>query len=300
MEFTPLTAEQRRRFEEDGFLVVKNALDPDTVARLCEAGDRLCATDRTRDRYRTADGQYDGFRNCIALDDAFLPLLTNPKTVPLLVQLLGPNIHLITSHLIHKLPNPADTPRTRRVPGWHRDVAGTVEDLGHANIPRLEVKCAYYLNDLRDPCSGATLFSPGSHLLKRRLEIPEGRSDPENVYEPRLEPGDAVFFENRTWHAGTVNLTGKTVRAVMFGYGHLWLKPFDYAVQPAELTDKVTDDIGRQLLGALQDPQGRFIPGGINRPLREWCGRHGIDFAPPTWGDAPSGGGWKGIVPEGG
>jgi ectoine hydroxylase-related dioxygenase (phytanoyl-CoA dioxygenase family) len=293
MEFTLLTEEQRRMFEEDGLLIVRGALDPDTVARLIEAGDRLCATDRTENRYRTDDGQYDGFRNCIAMDDAFLPLLTNAGTVPLLVQLLGPNIHLITSHLIHKSPNPADTPRTRRVPGWHRDVAGTVQDLGHAHIPRLEVKCAYYLSDLTAPDSGATLFSPGSHLLKQRLRIPEGRPDPENVLELRLAPGDAVFFENRTWHAGAVNLTGRTTRAVMFGYGHLWLKPFDYAVQPPALIEKIgSDEIAGQLLGSVQDPEGRFVPGGINRPLRDWCARHGVDWRAPTWGGPPSDGGW--------
>lgn len=295
MEFTPLTAEQKRMFEEDGLLIVRNALDPDTVARLVEAGDRLCATDRTENRYRTADGQYDGFRNCIAMDDAFLPLLTNPKTVPLLVQLLGPNIHLITSHLIHKQPQPLDTPREKRNPGWHRDVAGTVEDLGHANIPRLEIKCAYYLSDLRERNSGVTLFSPGSHLLKDRMTIPEGQPDPDNVLEPSLEPGDAVFFENRTWHAGALNLSGRVTRAVMFGYGHLWLKPFDYAVQAPSLVEKVTDDIGRQLLGALQDPDGRFIPGGINKPLREWCRQHGVAYRPPQWGGQPSGGGGWGI-----
>jgi ectoine hydroxylase-related dioxygenase (phytanoyl-CoA dioxygenase family) len=291
MNFTPLTAEQRRQMEEEGYLIVRGALDADTVARIMEAGDRLCASDRMDNRYRTDDRQYDGFRNCIAMDDAFLPLLANEKTVPLLVQILGPNIHLITSHLIHKQPNAPETPRTRRVPGWHRDVAGTVEDLGHAHIPRLEIKCAYYLSDLREPDSGATLFSPGSHLLKERLVIPEGQADPDNAIEPSLSPGDAVFFENRTWHAGAVNLSGLTTRAVMMGYGHQWLKPFDYAIQPASLTDGL-DPIGQQLLGALKDPEGKFIPGGINKPLRDWCREHGVDFKAPTWGGPPSGGGW--------
>lgn len=292
MDFTPLAAEQRRMFEEDGFLIVRKALDPDTVARLIEAGDRLCASERTDDRQRTADGQYDGFRNCISKDDAFLALLTNPRTVPLIVQLLGPNLQLITSHLIHKMPNAADTPRTHRIPTWHRDVAGTVQDLGHAHIPRLEVKCAYYLNDLSRPASGVTMFAPGSHLLKQAIHIPEGQPDPENAVEPLLEPGDAVIFENRTWHAGAVNLSGEVKRAVMFGYGHLWMKPLDYAVQSPELAAKVTDPIGQQLIGTMKDPEGRFVPGGINRPLRDWCRQNSVDFKPPTWGGPDSGGGW--------
>ena len=33
-------------------------------------------------------------------------------------------------------------------PGWHRDYAQATNDMGNAAIPRLLVKCAYYLTDL--------------------------------------------------------------------------------------------------------------------------------------------------------
>src|SRR5579862_5393019 len=141
MEFTALTAEQRQQFYTQGYLIVRNALDSNTVGRLIEAGDRLVASDRKRNRQGSRDEQFDGFRNVIALDDAFVPLLTHPRTVPLIAQLFGPNIHLATSHLIHKRPDPQGTPKTRRLPRWHRDIQGTVEDVGHAYLPRLEMKC---------------------------------------------------------------------------------------------------------------------------------------------------------------
>jgi len=79
----------------------------------------------------------------------------------------------------------------------------------------------------------------------------------------------------------------------MFGYGHLWFKPMDYAMQPPELVEKVTDPIGLQLLGALKGPGGQFVPGGVNTPLRDWCREQGVDFRPPTWGGPESGGGWS-------
>ncbi len=277
MEFIPLTAEQRRQFHEEGYLIVREALDSHTVQKLIEAGDRLCDSDRQENRQRTVDGLYDGFRNCIALDDAFLPLLTWPRTMPLIPQLFGPHIHLVTSHLIYKHPDSADTPLSRREPGWHRDIGGTPEDLGHAYIPRMEMKCAYYLTDLTEPNWGATLFSPGSNHLKENLKIPEGKSDPENVVEPLLKAGDAVFFENRTWHAASVNRAPHTRKAVMFGYGFQWLKPMDYFLQSPELGEK-TDEIGKQLLGLLKSPEGHFIPGGIDAPLRNWCREHNINY----------------------
>ncbi len=273
MDFLPLTAAQRAQFDSEGYLIVRNAIDADTVQRLIEVSDRLIASNRTEDRQTSSTGRHDGYRNCIALDDAFVPLLTHPRTVPLIVQLLGPNIHLVTSHLIYKHPDPAGTPATYREPGWHRDIAGTPEDLGHAHVPRMEMKCAYYLTDLSEPGCGATLVSPGSNHLKEDLRIPAGKADPEKVLEPSIQPGDALFFENRTFHAGGVNLCGRTRKAVMFGYGYRWLKPFDYISQPGRLLEQV-DDAGRQLLGASCGPDGRFVPGGGAEPLRAWCKKH--------------------------
>jgi ectoine hydroxylase-related dioxygenase (phytanoyl-CoA dioxygenase family) len=269
MEFTPLTGAQRQQFDEQGFLVVPGALDQPLIDRLVAASDQLIASDLQENRQVTKDGLYDGFRNVIALDDAFLPLLTFSATVPLIVQLLSPRIHLVTSHLIYKHPDLPGTPPSRRDPGWHRDIQYTPQDLGHAKIPRMEIKCAYYLSDLSEPQKGATLFSPGSNNLKHNLEIPADRVDPDNVFEPLLKPGDAVLFENRTFHAGGVNLSSETRKVVMFGYGYQWLKPFDYFFQPPEVWENL-DNIGKQFLGALKDEKGRFVSGGINKPLTEW------------------------------
>jgi len=41
MDFVRLTEEQRRSFDDDGFLVVRNALDRDTVDTLTAAADRV-------------------------------------------------------------------------------------------------------------------------------------------------------------------------------------------------------------------------------------------------------------------
>jgi ectoine hydroxylase-related dioxygenase (phytanoyl-CoA dioxygenase family) len=274
MQFTKLSDEQRRHFDEQGYLIVRNAVDDETMTRLIEAGDRLIGSDRTENRQKSNE-RYDGFRNVISLEDAFIPLLTNPKTVPLIVQLLSPNIHLMTSHLIYKYPDPPGTPETRRDPGWHQDIAGTNTDLGHADLPRMVIKVAYYLTDLSEPKSGATLFAPGSNNLKEPLRKPDGQADPDNTVEPLLHAGDAVLFENRTWHAGAVNFSGRTRKAVMFGYGYRWMSLLDGTAYPDELIDKV-DDVGKQLLDGLKDPQGRFIPGGINKPLMDWAREHGV------------------------
>jgi ectoine hydroxylase-related dioxygenase (phytanoyl-CoA dioxygenase family) len=272
MEFTRLTEEQRSFFDNNGYLIIRGALDQTMVGSLIAAGDKLIATEQQENRQRKGK-HYDGFRNVVALDDAFIPLLTHTKTVPLIVQLLSGNIHLCTSHLIYNHPSPEHDRMKNR--GWHRDISGVAQDLGHASIPRMEIKVAYYLTNLSEPNSGVTLFSPGSNHLKEPLRLPAGKPDPDNVLEASLQPGDAVLFENRTWHAVGPNLSNRTRKAVMFGYGYRWLALQDCVSYPSELIVKV-DDIGKQLLDGLQDELGRYIPGGINEPLMDWCEQHGV------------------------
>src|SRR5689334_13938157 len=99
MQFRALTEEQRRQFNDDGFLIVRNALTPEQIERLIAAGDRLVNSELTENRQRMS-GSYDGFRNCISMADDFIELLALDTTVPLVVQLFGPRIQCITSHLI--------------------------------------------------------------------------------------------------------------------------------------------------------------------------------------------------------
>lgn len=275
-EFTLLAEEQRQQFHDDGFLIVRNVLDADMISNLIEAGDRLIAQESRVNRFVTHGGLYDGFRNCITMDDAYIPLLTNEVTLPLVIQLLGSNLQLSTSHLIHRYPDPAGTPPTRRMPGWHRDNGRTSRDVGHANYPRIGLKCAFYLTDLSEPNSGVTMMAPGSNQLKVPIEIPEGQADPDNAVEPLLNPGDCVIFEYRTWHAGAPNFTDVIRKAVMIGYAYRWLKPMDYIQQPELFLEKLTD-VERFLVGDELDEDVEFKPNGGINPLNAWCDLHGVE-----------------------
>jgi ectoine hydroxylase len=95
MEGSLLSPEQRKRFDSDGFLIVEDALPPDTVERLLEVVDRLYEEGRRNDGL-TKTHKWD-LRNCIVHDDLFMELLTYPKTFPLVVDLLGWNIKLSRS-----------------------------------------------------------------------------------------------------------------------------------------------------------------------------------------------------------
>ncbi len=204
-EYKPLPKSDIEHFDRKGYLIVRGVLDATTIESLIEAGDRLLASELRTGRQQAEDGLYDGFRNTIALDDAFIPLIDNPGILPVVIQLLGASLQVMTSHLIYKQPDPPGTPDTHRRPGWHRDYAMAMDDMGHRAIPRLLVKCAYYLTDLSEPSRGATMVTPGSHLRTGKPEIQDDAADPEGAVEPRLNPGDVLIFENRTFHAGAMH-----------------------------------------------------------------------------------------------
>ena len=83
--YDPLAEEDIRHFDEKGYLIVRNALDGPTIESLIEAGDRLLGSDMRTGRQQAPDGLYDGFRNSITLDDAFIPLIDQPKILPIVI-----------------------------------------------------------------------------------------------------------------------------------------------------------------------------------------------------------------------
>lgn len=92
-----LSDAQRTFFDENGYLVIEDALDPDALDSLNRATDEVY--ERESDAGNLPEGKLN-LRNCLVAHDAFLPLVDHPKTAPLVWQLLNWNVQLITSHLI--------------------------------------------------------------------------------------------------------------------------------------------------------------------------------------------------------
>ncbi|MFE2579355.1 phytanoyl-CoA dioxygenase family protein [Streptomyces sp. NPDC059378] len=162
-------------FERDGFVVLRDVITPEWREQAAAAAMRLVASDRILARDRSVDGK-DGFRGIVAMDDVFLPLLTNPKVLPTLVALLSANLQRMSSNLIYMPSIPPGGTRTIRVPerhGWHRDMSSTSRDLGSEVVPRLSIKAAYFLSDLT-PDAGVTMILPGSHTDTGPVTVPAG------------------------------------------------------------------------------------------------------------------------------
>src|SRR5678815_1667645 len=270
MNFVRLTDDQRKAFAEDGYLVVPNALDSKTVAQLITESDRLAEPFLNKPEL-AGKPEYNhlDLRRGLLKHKTLLSLVANSKTVPLLVQLLSPNIHLHSTTVIYKRPESRDTPSFRR--GWHRDIR-IPKDLGHTQLPLVGIKVCYCLTDFHKPNSGMTLMARGTHLRTEPLKIRKGEVDPlgVEVKDLQLNAGDALFFENRIFHTAAPNRSERTSKVVIYGYAYRWLKPEVYLENPDERQLLNVDPITRQLLGGYRD---------VDTPawaLERWAKCHGI------------------------
>lgn len=270
MQPTLLTPQQRDNFNRDGFLVVRNALPPDMLDRLLAVVDRLYNEGVAREGL--SNRNHWQMRHCIIADPLLLELLDWPSLFPLVVGLLGWDIHLITSHLIVRPPNPPGTSDQFKGEGWHRDGGQSPTEMQEPH-PRLFLKVAYLLSDQSEPGRGNTQLLPGSNRLIGPPAQAEGAPHPYGATEILGKAGDAFLFEQRTWHAVGPNLSDITRKSLFFGYGFRWVRAMDYLAPPAEHLPQCSP-IRRQLLGEVQTPMGIYLSQDEDVPLRAWWQDH--------------------------
>jgi ectoine hydroxylase-related dioxygenase (phytanoyl-CoA dioxygenase family) len=258
-----LSTEERKRFEEDGFFVVPDALPSEKVAAL------TAVADRRLDEYRTGPDITEwhilNLHDLVGRDDVFLDLIDWPTTFPKVFGCLGWHIQLFHTQLIVSPPAPEGAAGGPY--GWHQDTQRTrlVFETGVTH-PRVSVKVAYFLRDVSEPGRGNLCVVPGSHLTQE----PERDADGNLVdgIEILAAPGDAVVFDRRIWHSASTNTWTEPRTALFYGYSYRWLRPKS-AMDFPELLERV-DPIRRQLLGWATSANGYFDPQDEDVPLRHW------------------------------
>jgi ectoine hydroxylase-related dioxygenase (phytanoyl-CoA dioxygenase family) len=272
-EFIPLSEAEKAEFHAQGFVVLRDALGAEEVARIIAAADELTAQD---DLFRQQYDAWEGIPSCVSRSPAFHPLLTNARALSAVVQLLGPHVHLLASQYISSKPlGPEEAARWR--PRWHRDLYGTSRDLGPENLPLMAIKCGFVLTPHLEPDTGMTLFAPGSHLDRKPPIVPEGATHPARVIEPRVRPGDVILFENRVAHSNGRNLSDRVRKIVMVNFGYRWLMPFDHASYGEELRAQLSP-LGRALLAVPRFPFAEKEPAQF---VIDWSGIRGRPGANP-------------------
>ena len=116
-----LTAEERVRFEADGFLIVPDVLDEAAVARLEPIVDGIDA--RYRQQHALAAHKRVSIIDVIGSDPEMLELLDHPKTIAKVIDILGWHIQLYHSHVVVTPPLPLGYERGEPRLRWHQDTA---------------------------------------------------------------------------------------------------------------------------------------------------------------------------------
>ena len=268
-----MTDQQAKDFDEQGFIVLEEFFDPSELDRLLQAIDEV--GERIRAEKGLGPGDPFAVRNALAHHEAFLDLIDHPRMLSLVVDAIGWNIQIRTTHLDYRPPYPEDLKaRVKGVGkgedheagyrnvGWHPDLAS--DDLFMApsldgRLPFMEVKVFYVLYHMTGSNCGNLWLVPGSHR-RRPAELRERGNgvDPEGAVELRLPIGSAVLWRTAVWHCVGPNLSRKTRKIMHVGYHYRWLRPTDFDVQDPGLIGR-SSPVRRQLLGALSpegDPMG--------------------------------------------
>jgi len=100
------------------------------------------------------------------------------------------------------------------------------------------------------------------------------------IDRPCLNPGDAVVWENRVFHAAERNVSDRVRKAIMIQYGFQWLKPGDHMSYCEEMLS-TCDPITRQLLSNGDfNPDGSITKQQGSASLSAWCAANGIEYVP--------------------
>jgi len=267
-----LTDDERRLFNETGYLILEDVLDAAQVAALTAASDRIYEA-------RVAGGhnprQALFYPNFIPDDAGFADLVDYPRVLPKVWGILGWNIYLYHAHLI--VTPPSGQPRDDKTFGWHQDSGRVNAEMESHPRPRLSLKVAYFLSDASEEGRGNFWIIPGSHLHDTLERPADGHGQPAGAIPVCVKPGTAVFFDRRLWHTASPNWSEVTRKVLFYGYGYRWIRTKD--VMTVQDLWPQSDPIRRQMLGWGVNCNGHYSPTDDDVPLRVWLREHSPEAA---------------------
>ena len=301
-----MTGQQEKDFEEKGFIIFENFLTQDELERLLLAVDDV--TSRIQETRGLKPDEPFAIRNVLAQHATFLDLIDHPRMLPLVVDAIGWNMQIRTTHLDYRPPYPrdlkagdvgkgngADHEEGYRNVLWHPDLAG--DYLFEApsldgRLPFMEVKAFYVLSDLSESNCGNLWMVPGSHKrAPQELRDMNREVDAGDAIELKLSPGAAVLWRTATWHCVGPNLSNRIRKIMHVGYHYRWLRPADYIQQQQPDLIANSSPIRRQLLGALSTGKNPLGDEPDFHPSSQyWIPRDWDDVPLKAWAEEHSGG----------
>lgn len=215
-----LTAEEKQRLDEQGFVVFPNVLDGKRVNELRDRYESLMTSEGRSAGYEVA--QEEGTRRLADLVNKgreFDVMYTHPKILAAVYHVIARDFKLSSLNGRDAVPGHGHQPFHA---DWHRRVL---------NEPYHVVNVIWMLDDFTAD-NGATRVVPGSHLLEGGPgDYMRDPGDPHPEQVLLLAPaGSVAVFNSHLWHGGTRNISSTTRRA-LFAY-------FTASEHPQQLNQK--------------------------------------------------------------
>jgi ectoine hydroxylase-related dioxygenase (phytanoyl-CoA dioxygenase family) len=184
-------SQHRRDIERDGYTVLERVIEPDLVAALLEAIDRVMVDDQIP--YGT--NRFLGERtrrifNLLPRDPLFAQVPLHPRVLPLVEQVLDPQCLLSSLTAIEMHPGQGAQP-------LHCDDGSIALPRPHVPVVCVAI---WALTDF-DAENGATRLAPGSHRRDRR----PGKGEQAEYVEAEMPAGSVLVYDGGLWHGGGDN-----------------------------------------------------------------------------------------------
>ncbi|GGD77744.1 phytanoyl-CoA dioxygenase family protein [Paenibacillus nasutitermitis] len=257
-----------KQFNEEGYLLLKDVLSADKVARLNAGIDEILAEESESLSYN--------IYNSVERHEEIASLIDHPSVLPLIAQLLGYNIQLHISHLTVRKPNPDNVrTATNSFINWHQDGPHPQFPAINGLTPMYYIKVCYILSDMSEPNRGNTKIIPRSHNHVYQPDSDNVREELPDEIQICAEPGDVFIFPQNLWHAGAPNHSDQTRRQLFLGYSPIWMRPIDYTI-PSEGLLNNSNPVRKQLLGIIsENPFNYYVPDDSMVPLKQMLQSNG-------------------------
>ncbi|WP_164721266.1 phytanoyl-CoA dioxygenase family protein [Burkholderia stagnalis] len=199
--------------ETNGFAIVRNLIDRDTVVELSRHADsawrRGADPGRPHSKVEIAGAEVEAV-------DAVRSVAREARLLGTMLALLGPNIYVNYAGFTINPPQARDKAPME----FHTD-GGRIsrEHVGGAE-PRYSIKTSVWLSDGARLGRGNFHVIPGSHKWRSKPD-----ADLDSLAVPVLvNPGDAIIFERRVWHTRKPNVSSMTRKVLFLDYAPRWME----------------------------------------------------------------------------
>eukprot|EP01050_Picozoa_sp_SAG11_P004980 SAG11_NODE_334_length_10569_cov_9.662082_1_plen_386_part_10 len=264
--------------EEEGYCVMDNWLSPAELERLRAGFERLIAP--AQQAFEDAGAQnHKGQRilglpdDFLCLDDAFMRLAEHPKLLPVVAELVGPDLQLQEVFSRRYPPEPPSADAVGYL-DWHHDaptpgcwrwikVQVLLSDVSHDGGCFCVVPRSHKLSD-------GAVAGGGKEVTQARWREYKGTRQEEMPHMLRFDrrAGTAVVFDTHTWHTALANTAAVARDSIFLEYTPFWHRqttPVAGWARRLDAAGRAGSPLRRQLLGLIGPHQYSFVGPAYSR-----------------------------------